>query len=149
MIPVRDEFYVTLLSNSSMDICYSNTQSRFQNHLKNPITLEGEWSVGITEFYHNAYDDALKTPARIMLYIHTDIISPRLVGDQCARIFRVIPTQDHEECIQFSHIEYMPVMNTCNMSSISIFITNEENQQPNFRDSTIPTMITLHFKRYK
>lgn len=148
MVPVRDEFYITLLSNSSIEICYGNTQSKFQNNLNNPITLEGEWSVGITELYHNSYQDWLKETSHT-LFIHTDIISPRLVGDQCSRILRVVPTENHEECIRFTHIEYMPVMNTCNMSSISVLITNEKNQQPNFVASTTPTIITLHFKRYK
>lgn len=146
---VRDEFYVNLLSSSSMEISPGNTQSRFQNFFKNPITLEGEWSVGVTEFYHNAYNNDSVTNTSQVLYIHSDIIASRLVGDQCARIIRVVHTHNREECVRFSHIEYMPVMSGFHMSSVSILITTNDNEQPNFKSSLSPTMVTLHFKRYK
>ena len=43
-----NEFEIHLLSSSSTDI-FHNTLSEFTNLLKEPITLEGEWVVSLSE----------------------------------------------------------------------------------------------------
>jgi len=147
MTAPKNEFYVTLLSNSSMDLCPLNTQSKFQNYLKNQVALEGEWRVGVTEFYHNSFDEA--SNSNHMLFLHTDIIEPRLIGDQCSRVLRVVPVKHTAECMRFQHVEYVSLTNLCSISSISILINTETNQQANFVNSNNPSVITLHFVRYK
>jgi len=42
-------FYVTLPSNSSMDYYPENTVAKYTTWLNNPIELDGEWEVGLTE----------------------------------------------------------------------------------------------------
>lgn len=55
---MENEFYTTLLSNSSMDYNPNNTTSGFNVHLAKEINLEGKWVVGVTEvtypnMFHN------------------------------------------------------------------------------------------------
>lgn len=47
------EFFVTLLSNSSMSIFAANKTSSFTVHLPEKITLNGSWSVGVAEIHYN------------------------------------------------------------------------------------------------
>ena len=42
-------FYVTLPSNSSMDYYPENTVAKYTTWLNNPIELDGEWEIGLTE----------------------------------------------------------------------------------------------------
>lgn len=46
-------FYVTLVSNSSMDIFPNNTTSSFTTQLSEKISLKGIWSVAIAEIHYN------------------------------------------------------------------------------------------------
>ena len=43
-------FYVILPSNSSMSYYPSNTVTKYMTHLLQPISLEGDWEVGLFEF---------------------------------------------------------------------------------------------------
>lgn len=45
----KEQFYVTLPSNSSLDIFPQNTISEYVTQLCQPIELEGEWEVGLVE----------------------------------------------------------------------------------------------------
>ena len=46
---MKDNFYIVLPSNSSMDVYPENTSTRFMTYLPNQISLSGAWSVGLTE----------------------------------------------------------------------------------------------------
>lgn len=46
---MKDDFYITLLSNSSMTYYPENTTSHFITKLPQHVTLEGEWLIGLTE----------------------------------------------------------------------------------------------------
>ena len=45
-------FYVTLPSNSSMNIFPSNTLTNYVTQLPNSIYLDGEWEVGLAEIQY-------------------------------------------------------------------------------------------------
>lgn len=47
------EFFVTLLSNSSMNLFPDNKTSSFTVQLAEKITLNGLWSVGVAEIHYN------------------------------------------------------------------------------------------------
>ena len=60
---MMESFYVTLPSNSSMDLYPENTISHFKVHLKEQLQLLGEWEVGMTELlfpanWHNMPDNS-------------------------------------------------------------------------------------------
>jgi hypothetical protein len=46
------EFYLTLLSNSSMDVFPNNKTGSFTVHLPKAIILEGHWKMAVTECYY-------------------------------------------------------------------------------------------------
>lgn len=46
-----EEFYMTLMSNSSMDIYPDNKTSSFIVHLPKRLRLNGEWAVAVAEFH--------------------------------------------------------------------------------------------------
>ena len=46
---MKEDFYITLLSNSSMTYYPQNTTSHFITKLPQHVTLEGEWLIGLTE----------------------------------------------------------------------------------------------------
>ena len=45
----EDQFYIVLPSNSSMHVYPDNTTTHFCTYLPQQISLEGQWSVGLTE----------------------------------------------------------------------------------------------------
>lgn len=47
------DFFITLVSNSSMNIFPNNTTSSFTIHLSEKISLKGQWSVAIAEIHYN------------------------------------------------------------------------------------------------
>ena len=47
----RDNFYIFLPSNSSMDVFPKNRQSQYSTQLASPIELEGRWEVGLAEIH--------------------------------------------------------------------------------------------------
>lgn len=51
-VKMSDEFFVTLFSNSSMDIYPENTMSSFTCKLPRPIKLEGNYRVGMVEIQY-------------------------------------------------------------------------------------------------
>ncbi|GFS56123.1 uncharacterized protein TNCV_1650491 [Trichonephila clavipes] len=51
MAQENENFYITLPSNASMNYFPSNTQASFRTKLARPITLTGEWEVGLSEIF--------------------------------------------------------------------------------------------------
>lgn len=49
---IKESFYLTLLSNSSMTYYPENKTTRFSTKLPKPIILEGMWYVGVVEFQY-------------------------------------------------------------------------------------------------
>jgi hypothetical protein len=54
-VPMSDEFYVTMLSNSSMNYYPENSLSSFTNKMNKYMQKDSNWKVGITEIYTNDY----------------------------------------------------------------------------------------------
>lgn len=49
---MKESFYLTLLSNSSMEYFPDNTTTLFSTKLPKPIILEGSWCIGVVEFQY-------------------------------------------------------------------------------------------------
>lgn len=49
---IKENFYLTLLSNSSMEYFPDNKTTLFSTKLPKPIILEGKWCVGVVEFQY-------------------------------------------------------------------------------------------------
>lgn len=164
--PSENEFTITLLSSNSLEKFVENVQSSFTNYLQSSLIFSpGDWCVGVTEIFHNAFIpsfakteinnqeehiDAIHTSQPIphdLMYINCDIIEDRIIGDQRVKCLKVLPTLSAtEQIIRFGRIEYYPV-GVCHIRSISIIISDQEGKLINFKKSIVPTMITLHFRK--
>lgn len=220
-----DNFFITLLSNSSISVFENNTLSSFTNILNIPIKLDGTWVVGISAIYLNKlkisvrkrdvsnnlnsteshkklkefsksiedkkedrgkvnnnnnnllqlphlpeYMSTLLNPLNLLKnsiddhseiikqnvfqstnivthgFIYSDIIQPRLVGDQNIKCLKILQKSNLQQSLEFSTIEYYPLQSNY-ITDISILITNDNGDKMNFENSKIPTMCTLHFKK--
>lgn len=86
-------------------------------------------------------------PKMDFMFIYCDIIQLRSIGSQRAKILKIIPARSYPETIvRFGHVEYVPIHDAY-IRSISIKITNQQGRKMHFLNSTLPTMVTLHFKK--
>lgn len=147
-ITPNNDFYISLLSNNSMDRYPNNTLSSFTNHLAQPIDLSSDdWQVGIVEFECN------KAPSVkglvTLACVYTDFIKPQLIGNSLTRYLRIVSMKNASiniQIIQFKPVQYCPIDQKY-LESISILIANLEGKNIDFDPSTTPTYILLHFKR--
>lgn len=174
---MSNQFNITLLSNESINKYPNNVLSSFTNYIDCPLNLYGSWEVGISEIFYNQFtasyhyyngsknlEDMLEgdyvhtvelldkedlTDLKFfdLLYIHADIICPRVVGDQMVRCLKVMPASGkQQEYIKFGRIEYYPI-ELFHIRSISVSILDSESNKINFYKSILPTMLTLHFRK--
>jgi hypothetical protein len=81
------------------------------------------------------------------MYVYTDIISPRNVGEGYHPILSILPL--HEASHEFTavrNVQYFPV-NTDTLGNISIKFADEYSNPLPVESSWNPTCVTLHFKR--
>lgn len=81
------------------------------------------------------------------MYVYTDIIKPRYVGDIKSRYLKIIPKLNTDaDVIKFDHIEYCTVEKGF-IENISILIMDSQGEKINFIGGSSPTYTMLHFKR--
>lgn len=172
---MSSQFNITLLSNDSINKYPKNVLSCFTNYFESPLNLYGSWEVGLSEIFYNSFDVTYSDASEMLnegyidtgklenitqkskrnvepiffdlLYIHIDIINPRVVGDQMVRCLKVMPAcGKQQEYIKFGRIEYYPV-ELFHIRNISVQILDGESNRIDFNESLLPTMITLHFRK--
>ena len=102
----------------------------------------------LCSYDHNELNKKYKSQKLMdFMFIHTDIIKPRHVGDQMIRCIKVLPANTlQDDYIKFGRIEYYPIEMSY-IRSVSIAILDSESNRINFIQSILPTMITLHFRK--
>lgn len=136
-------FYITLLSNNSLMVYEGNTLSAFSNLVNLPFSIsKEEWEVGVTELFLN--DGSSK--ASTIVFIYSDIIRPRCVGDKNIRCIRIVPFKGESMCYDFHNIEYY-ALEISIINDISFLISNSDGLQYSFNSSSTPNYITLHFRK--
>lgn len=60
MEQTEDQFYISLMSNSSLDEYPDNTLSAFTNKLARPCRVNENWVVGVTEIFFNSFSSSAK-----------------------------------------------------------------------------------------
>lgn len=83
------------------------------------------------------------------LYVYTNIVENRLVGDSLVPLLRTVPfdtgkRRSIHQWIQFQHVEYLPVINS-NSDVIEINIRRDDGTLVAFEGGKV--VITLHFIR--
>lgn len=81
-----------------------------------------------------------------IMYVYTDLIKPRFIGNMQTRYLRIIPNANNERHIRFTHVEYCPV-EVSHIQSVSILLTDGTGEKIKFIDSKVPTYVMLHFKK--
>lgn len=146
-----EEYYVTLLSNNSMKYYETNTLSSFTNRLPVPLNLNGNWVVGLTEMYVNSFQHQINADAIKqfrLLFIYSDIVQPRMIGDSFVKCIKLYHTDGKAEYVTFPRVEYHPVSSST-IRDITILLKDETALQADFVNSVKPTFCTLHFKKLK
>jgi hypothetical protein len=143
---------VTLLSNTSKSLYPDNTIAAFTAELARPIELgySDNWEVGICEFSY--------PPNSVGTFKHTtvvgdttgliycDLVPPQYVGRALVRCMRtfIYPALSGEHV--FDNVYYLPVEKRT-FKSIRIEILQLTGKPVEFKSSTTPSNLVLHFRR--
>ena len=113
----RDDFYITLLSDSSKETYPLNSHTSFTNTVALPLDLglSSDWVVGLAEISY-------KPPERMIVrgglvdtigtenvYVYCDLIEHQLVGSELRRVLRTIIAPSQAGHNTFPNIYYLPV----------------------------------------
>lgn len=154
----RDQFYITLPSNSSMQFFPDNRTCCYMTQLPRAIELAGRWEVGLAEIHYpltfgptpSSQDTQPVIPA-YQMFVYCDLVEPRIVGDVYAPLLRVIQACPTRKAIHgeteikiLSPPHYLPLMIT-NFRTIEINIRDHTGEAVPFAYGTLT--VTLHFKR--
>lgn len=84
------------------------------------------------------------------LYIYSDIVESRLVGDSMANLIRVVPIERQQKSsfsgvhwVRFQNIQYIPV-NKTHTDLIKIHIRRDNGEKVSFESGKV--VLTLHFR---
>lgn len=142
---IQTNFYVTLMSSNSLTVYENNVLSAFTNLVNLPtLTVKEDWEVGVTDVI---LQDGLEESPTI-LFIYTDIIKPRCIGNKNVRCIRVLPFKGKMEFFNLNNVEYYP-LELSSINDISIEIAILDGSHYNFKSAVLPNTITLHFRKKK
>jgi len=145
-------FYVTLLSNTSKSLYPDNTIAALTAELARPVELgySDNWEVGICEFSYppNSVGTFKNTTVvgDTTGLIYCDLIPPQNVGRALVRCMRtfIYPSLSGEHL--FDNVYYLPVEKRT-FKSIRIEILQLTGKPVEFKSSTTPSKVVLHFRR--
>lgn len=119
----------------------------------NTITEAQKINYDFTDIYTNENNEVfvrLKSNQKQMydlpIFVYTNIITPRLIGDQISKVCKIIYSNGKKCLIKMSSLEFYPI-ETCRINEISIALKDEEGKFVEFQASPVPTMVTFLFKR--
>jgi len=145
-------FYVTLLSNTSKSLYPDNTIAAFTAELARPVELgySDNWEVGVCEF--SSPPNSVGTFKHTTVVgdtteiIYCDLISPQYVGRALFRFMRtfIYPSLSGQHV--FDYVYYLPV-DKRTFKSIRREILQLTGKPVEFKSSTTPSKVVLHFRR--
>ena len=122
-------FYVTLPSNSSMQYYPENTVTKYKTHLAQPISLDGEWEVGLFEIeYHRTWYNVEEKDSKIRFEHMKD--------------GRVVSERIHIPHGYYTNIEELT--DRINTSFIVFGVKNGITQMPQLRVDKLTRKINIH-----
>jgi len=152
MTAVSNQFYVTLLSNSSSKIYKDNTLSAFMMKLAQPIDLNyaKNWEVGVCEVSCPpsivGTGLTLTTIGNTHVLLYCSVISLQFVSNVMVRCLRTfIFPSTHCDNI-FDKIYFVPVEQR-KFQQIRIEFLKTDCKRVPFKDSKIPTKVILYLRK--
>jgi len=143
---------VTFLSNTSKSLYPDNTIATFTAELARPVELgySDNWEVGICEFSYPPYSVGTFKHTTVVGdttgLIYCDLVPPHYVGRalvRCKGTF-IYPPLSGEHV--FDKLNYLPVEKRT-FKSIMIEILKLTGKPVEFKSSTTPSKLVLHFRR--
>jgi hypothetical protein len=125
-------YLIFLSSTDSLDIYPQNTFADFTCELKDGLTLQGSWEVGLTETY---YDTAL---ANEQFDIFTDIIEYTVVNGKYVPMLRRIFCSGEYNTLYY--------IRERELKRIRIYITNKSADKPSVDEQTFHCTLRLRRK---
>ena len=142
---------MTLLSNTSKNLYPDNTIAASTTELARPVELgySDNWEMGVCEFSYSPNSVGTFKHTTVVGvttgFIYCDLISPQHVGRALVRCMRtfIYPSLSGQHV--FDKVYYMPVEKR--IKSIRIDILKLTGKPVEFRSSTTPSKVVLHFRR--
>lgn len=96
------EFFVTLLSNSSMNFFPNNKTSSFTVQLAEKITLNGSWSVGVAEIHYNYNFFNVTTNNNSIITVKKSSENSTTALDMCSTTTYYRPVSDFVQTVEIT-----------------------------------------------
>lgn len=96
---IKENFYLTLLSNSSIQYFPDNVTTRFSTKLPKSIKLEGEWSVGVVEFQYPCTMFTVQNHENVV-YIKKEMLMPEQEKPSLVYYKTHIPATNYDDINQ-------------------------------------------------
>jgi len=155
----RDDFYITLLSDSSKETYPLNSHTSFTNTVALPLDLglSSDWVVGLAEISYKPPERTIIGGALVdtigeeNVYVYCAVIKPQLVGSELRRVLRTIIAPSQTGHHTFLNIYYLPVRKQLlTYVNIELALGNDSREIVFLDDATpTPTKVVLHFRRTK
>jgi hypothetical protein len=166
---METQFFITLLSDSSINLYPDNSLSSFRNELARPVHLQRDgWVVGLTEVsYSQGFtsqdervykeDDGSNKQVDVTrdfqfsyntesVFVYCNLIQPQLVGSSYVRCLRVIQFPKPNNHHIFDKAYYVPVeLNS--FQTVAIELVTKLGDLARISNSVKPTTVVLHFKK--
>jgi hypothetical protein len=159
---METQFFITLLSDSSINLYPDNSLSSFRNDLARPVHLQRDrWVVGLTEVSYShgftSQDERVADGSHVTrdlqfpyntesIFIYCNLIQPQLVGNSYVRCLRVIQFPKPNNHHIFDTVYYVPVeLNS--FQTVAIELVTKLGDLARISSSVKPTTVVLHFKK--
>ena len=133
------DLYFFLSSSDSLLFHPDNNSYNFIIELPERIHLEGEWVIGLCDFYHSS--NLIET-----IFVLCDICDNSYIGDSLKPILRIIYPNNNQIYFNYKEIYYVKVKNYC-LNRLKVYIRDEHFKIPSSITGT--TRLTLHLKKIK
>lgn len=161
-LPINTAFTVTELFNAYFAKIPNKHLNKEIAHLKEAYTYYNQFpnrsvQAAIDIYKCRVSEDisttttTIKTNLPNYICMYSDIIKPRIIGNQLSRFLSMTPVLNEsilkertEQIIR--NVEYCRLERT-RISEINILIADETGEQLNFRNDTFATMLLLHFRK--
>ena len=147
---VTQKMTLHMTENTSFTIPYhSSVASMLGFHESVATVSDSRTSDSSYPFHIEAADVVDMTQGFNTLYVYTDVVESRVVGDTLAPLLRSIPISGrHGDRVseRFTNVHYIPLLRS-NFHSIEVDIRNDMGQRVPFEYGRVT--VTLHFRRRK
>lgn len=92
---MTSQFYVTLFSTSSQDVYPNNTKTNFTCILPQPINLQGNWELGLVQFFHDKIIGTKNALEKPIIFETKEIEQTNFIHLLKSKINPVICTSDY------------------------------------------------------